>query len=132
MKHYNLATDKKTLLEKLKEILKDEVSDVILSKRLTDSPVCLVSGDGMSFEMEKVISAMPNASDAKASRILEINPNHKLFETIEHLYNDNSETLEDYAYLLYNQALLIEGFTLKDPVEFTRKMCDLMIKSAKY
>lgn len=128
----NLATDKKTLLEKLKEILKDEVSDVILSKRLTDSPVCLVSGDGMSFEMEKVISAMPNASDAKASRILEINPNHKLFETIEHLYNDNSETLEDYAYLLYNQALLIEGFTLKDPVEFTRKMCDLMIKSAKY
>ncbi len=128
----NLATDKKTLLEKLKEILKDEVSDVVLSKRLTDSPVCLVSGDGMSFEMEKVMSAMPNANDAKASRILEINPNHKLFETIEHLYNDDSETLNDYAYLLYNQALLIEGFSLKDPVEFTQKMCDLMIKSAKY
>ena len=128
----NLATDKKTLLEKLKEILKDEVVDVVLSKRLTDSPVCLVSGDGMSFEMEKVMAAMPNAKDAKASRILEINPNHKLFETIEHLYNDDNEALNDYAYLLYNQALLIEGFSLKDPVEFTQKMCDLMIKGAKY
>lgn len=128
----NLATDKKTLLEKLKEILQDDVSDVILSKRLTDSPVCLVSEDGVSFEMEKVMAAMPNAGDAKAKRILEINPNHALFTAIENLYNDNSESLNDYAYLLYNQALLIEGFSLKDPVEFTNKMCNLMIKGAKY
>ena len=128
----NLATDKKTLLEKLKEILKDEVSDVVFSKRLTDSPVCLVSADGMSFEMEKVMAAMLNAKDAKADRILEINPHRKLFETIENLYNDNNVELEDYAYLLYSQALLIEGFPLKDPVEFSNKMCELMIKGAKY
>lgn len=128
----NLTDDKKTLLEKLKEILKDDVKDVVFSKRLTDSPVCLVSSDGLSFEMEKVMANMPINNDAKADKILEINPNHKLFEAIERLYNDNDALLNDYAYLLYNQALLIEGFQLKDPVEFSNKMCELMVKGAKY
>lgn len=126
------SEDKKSLLEKLKEILKDDVKDVVLSERLDTSPVCLVSDDGLSFEMEKVLSAMPNGKEVKASRILEINPNHKLFEAIENLYNDNNEMLDTYAKLLYDQALLIEGIAIKDPVKFSNMMCDLMINNAKY
>jgi len=127
-----LSEDKKSMLEKIKEILKDEVSDVILSKRLTDSPVCLVSAEGLSFEMEKVIANMPHEEKPKATKILEINPNHPLFKALENLYNDNNDLLNDYASLLYSQALLIEGFTLKDPVAFSKQMSDLMIKVAKY
>lgn len=126
------SEDKKSLLEKLKEILADEVKDVVLSKRLETSPVCLVSDDGLSFEMEKVMSQMPNAKDIKATRILEINPNHKLFEAIENLYNDNDPLLATYAKLLYDQALLIEGISISDPVAFSNMMCELMVKKAKY
>jgi len=128
----DLSEDKKPMLEKMKEILKDEVSNVILSKRLTDSPVCLVSDEGISFEMEKVIAAMPNEEKPTATKILEINPNHPMFKALENLYNDNSDLLADYAQLLYSQALLIEGFPLKDPVEFSKKMSELMVKVAKY
>ena len=126
------AEDKKSLLEKLKEILKDDVKDVVLSERLQESPVCLVSEDGISFEMEKVMAQNPMGSDIKATRILEINPNHKLFEAIENLYNDNDPMLDTYAKLLFDQALLIEGISLKDPVEFSNRMCELMVKNAKY
>lgn len=126
------SEDKKPLLDKLKEILSNDVKDVVLSERLETSPVCLVSEDGLSFEMEKVISQMPNANDLKATRILEINPKHKLFEAIENLYNDNDPMLETYAKLLYDQALLIEGIAIKDPVSFSNMMCELMVKQAKY
>ena len=68
----------------------------------------------------------------KADKVLEINAKHKLFETLENLYNDGDENLADYVELLYNQALLIEGFPVKNPVEFSKKMCELMIKSSKY
>ena len=127
-----IAKDKKSMLDKIKEVLADEVSDVVLSKRLTDSPVCIVSKDGLSLEMEKVLEKMPNGKEVKAEKVLEINPNHKLFEALERLFNDGDESFDDYATLLYSQALLIEGFKLKDPVEFSNKMCELMIKSAKY
>lgn len=128
----NLQEDKKSMLEKIKDILKDEVSDVVLSRRLTDSPVCLVSTDGLSFEMQKVMEKIPTSKNLKADKVLEINPNHKLFETLENLYNDNDANLDTYVHLLYDQALLIEGFPIKDPVEFSKKMCELMINSKKY
>lgn len=126
-----LTASKKHLLDKLKESLADKVDDVILSKRLTDSPVCLVSGDGISFEMEKVIASLPQDEKIKASKILEVNPNHELFIALENLYEKNSDDLEIYADLLYSQALLIEGFTLEDPVDFSKKLSSLIIKSAK-
>ena len=126
-----LNEQKKPLLEALKEALKEEVSDVVLSKRLTDSAVCLVSSDGISFEMEKVISHLPNEEKPKATKILEINPNHELFKALEQIYLNNPLEVNEYADLLYSQALLIEGFTLKDPVRFSKQMCDLMIKSIK-
>ncbi|MGD9909614.1 MAG: molecular chaperone HtpG [Candidatus Izemoplasmatales bacterium] len=121
----------KDLLTTLKDILKNEVSDVKLSTRLTDSPVCLVSGEGLSFEMEKVMSQLPGDQKAKAEKILEINPKHELFKAIENVFMDSKEELENYATVLYNQALLIEGLPVKDPVGFSNKMVDLMIKASK-
>lgn len=123
--------DHQDLLKALKEALKDEVKDVILSKRLVDSPVCLVSGDGVSFEMEKVIEAMPTNDKIKAERILEINPNHELFHALNQLYEQNPDDIKDYATLLYNQTLLMEGFKLNNSVAFSNLMCKLMIKSIK-
>lgn len=121
-----LSLDKKELLEKIKKQLEGKVDDVILSKRLTDSPVCLVSGEGVSFEMEKVLADNPANKDVKAKRILELNPNHELFKALE---KANDKTLETYAYVIYNQALLIEGIKIDDPVTFSNKMCELMINA---
>jgi molecular chaperone HtpG len=127
----NLETENKSLLEKIKEVLTNKVDDVKLSTRLTDSPVCLVSGDGLSFEMEKVMSQLPGDKDLKAKRILEINPQHELFQAIETLYKNNDEAIADYADILYNQALLIEGLEITDPVGFANKMVKVLVKAAK-
>ena len=121
--------DNKEFLEEIKKALDGKVTDVILSKRLVDSPVCLTSKEGLSFEMQKVLNAMPNGSDAKAEKVLEINPNHELFNALKKAYESNE--LADYADLLYNQALLMEGFPVENPVEFSNKMCKLMIKTIK-
>lgn len=123
--------EKQDLLNALKENLKDKVKDVVLSKRLTTSAVCLVSGDGISFEMEKVMSQMPGEDKIKADKILEINPKHPLFNAIEKVYNENKDELPMYASLLYDQALLIEGFKIEDPIAFSESMAQLMIKSTK-
>ena len=127
-----IQEDKKSMLDKIKEVLGDKVSDVVISKRLTDSPVCLVSSDGLSFEMQKTLDKIPNNQGLKADKILELNPKHKLFESLENLFNDNDPSLNDYINLLYDQALLIEGFPIENPVEFSNKMCELMIKASKY
>jgi len=127
----NLETENKSLLEKIKEVLIDKVDDVRLSTRLTDSPVCLVSGEGLSFEMEKVINQLPGDKNLKAQKILEINPQHELFQAIDSLYKADSEAIGDYADILYNQALLIEGLEIKDPVGFSNKMVKILIKAAK-
>jgi molecular chaperone HtpG len=121
--------DNKDFLDAIKKSLDGKVSDVILSKRLVDSPVCLTSKDGLSFEMQKVLNAIPNGSDAKAEKVLEINPNHELFNALKKAYTNNE--LDDYVDLLYNQALLMEGFPIENPVEFSNKMCKLMIKTIK-
>ncbi len=81
--------------------------------------------------MEKVLSNMPNNEEVKAEKILEINGNHELFKSLESIYLNNPLELNKYASLLYNQALLIEGFSIENPVEFSQLMCELMIKSVK-
>ena len=126
-----IKTENSSLLEKLKEALKDKVKDVNISSRLSTHPVCLISDEGVSFEMEKVLSQMPNQDEIKATRILEINPNHDIFKTLQKLYENKPELLEDYAYLLYNQALLIEGFPIEDPVGYSNKVCEIMIEINK-
>ena len=127
-----LKEDKKDLLNALKESLGEEVSDVILSTRLDDSPVCLVSGEGLSFEMEKVFTQMnQNEPTYKAKRILELNPHHELFTALEKFYLESKEDFDECASLLLDQALLMEGLPLKNPYEFTKKMTSVIIKASK-
>ena len=83
------------------------------------------------MEMEKVLNAMPNGEGVKAGKILEINANHQIFEALQVVFNKDKEKINDYASLLYDQALLIEGFTIEDPVSFSNKICDLMIELNK-
>jgi molecular chaperone HtpG len=117
--------ENKDLLKQLKEALKDQVVDVRISTRLKTHPVCLVADEGVSLEMEKVLAAMPNQGmDMKAKRILELNSDHPLMDALKKL---KKKQVQNYAKLLYNQALLIEGFTLEDPVEFSNQMAQLMI-----
>jgi len=127
----NLETEKQTILTALKEALNGKVKDVVLSKRLTESDVCLVSGDGISFEMEKVLKQLPDNNEVAADKILEINPNHELFQAIEKVYEKNPELIDLYANLLYEKSLLIEGFKLEDPIKFANQMCELMILASK-
>ena len=127
----DLKKEQEPLLNKLKEVLKDKVEDVRFSTRLVDSPVCLASSEGMSFGMEKAINELPNQEKVKTGRILELNPNHDLLKAIEKVYANNPDDINEYASLLFNQALLIEGLPLENPSEFSKQMVDLMIKSAK-
>ncbi|MDR1781654.1 MAG: molecular chaperone HtpG [Bacilli bacterium] len=120
------------LLSLIKDNLKDEVSDVIFTNRLKSNPVYLASGEGLSIEMEKTLSQMPGANDMmKANKILEINPDHELFKAINKLYETNKDEVADYAKLLYNQALLIEGLPLQDPVAYGNLLTKLMIKASE-
>lgn len=121
----------KDLLERIKEALKEQVKEVKISARLVDDPVCLSTEEGLSFEMEKVLSAMPegNPYGMKAPRILEINANHEIFKALQAVYQKDPDAVDDYADLLYQQALLIEGFTIDDPMEFSRKICAFMVKA---
>lgn len=107
-----------------------ECKDVIFSKRLSEAPCCLSAAEGLSFEMEKVLSAQ-NHREMKAERILEINPNHAVFQAIEKAYAADPTSLEKYAQLLYTQALLMEGILPTDPKEFSNRLCDLMIHSVE-
>lgn len=123
--------DNEGLLEAIKEALKDEVNDVKISTRLVSHPVVLSAADGMSFEMEKVLSQMPDANPMgmKATRILEINPDHELFKALQNVYANHKDELQDYAQILYDQALLMEGFPIADPIEYANKIAALMVKA---
>ena len=103
---------------------------VKLSNKLTEDPVCLTAGEGISFEMEKVFANMPNQSPMpmKATRILEINPNHPIFETLKTLYASDKDKVKEVTEVLYDQACLIEGFAIKDPIAYSKKICELLVK----
>lgn len=126
------ASENKDLLEFMKEALPD-CSEVKISNRLSEDPVCLSAGEGVSFEMEKVFANMPEGNNPmgamKASRILELNPNHPIFETLQTLFKNDKDKVKEVAEVLYDQALLIEGFTIEDPMEYSRKICELLVGS---
>ena len=125
-----LKETKKDLLESIKTNL-PEVKEVILSKRLVDAPCCLSAGEGLSFEMERVLQAQNPNRAIKAERILEINPNHEVFKAIEKAYEADSESINKYANILYTQALLMEGILPSNPKEFANILSELMINSVK-
>ena len=124
-----LEEDNKELLEDIKKALGDKVSEVKLSPRLKSSAVCLTTKGDISLEMEKILSAMPMDQGIKAERVLELNPEHSVFETLNKIKNKyaDSKKLEVYANLLYNQALLISGIQIDDPVEFSKSICQLIV-----
>ncbi len=115
------------MLEELAKSLDGKVTKVILSQRLKTHPVCLTSEGEISLEMEKVLNSMPTDQKVHAQRVLEINPEHEIFEKLSsaHKSGDNDK-LGKYAKLLYNQALLIEGMNIENPVEFSNLICELM------
>lgn len=110
----------------MKEKLADKVKDVRASKRLKTHPVCLSNEGAISIEMEKVLNAMPTDQTIKADKVLEINTRHEVFNALIEALENNKEKLDLYTSLLYNQALLIEGLPLEDPVEFSNHICELM------
>ncbi len=116
------------LLTALQKSLGDKVKLVTLSQRLKTLPVCISTQGGLTLEMEKVLNAMPNDHKLKAERVLEINADHPIFATLQSL-QEEPEKLKEYAQLLYNQALLLEGLPVEDPVAFTNAVCDLMVQS---
>ncbi|PGT81383.1 molecular chaperone HtpG [Bacillus sp. AFS040349] len=120
-------TENKELFEFMKNILSDKVKDVRLSKRLRSHPVCLTTEGEVTIEMEKILSAMPDNQNVKAEKVLEINSNHEVFQSLKNAFESDKEKVTLYTNLLYNQALLIEGLPIQDPVEFTNDMCKVMV-----
>lgn len=120
--------ENKDMLNFMKDALDGKVKQVILSQKLKTHPVCLSTDGAISIEMEKVLNAMPNEEKVTAERVLEVNANHPVFQKLNDLYQNDKETLKQYASLLYTQALLIEGVAIDDPVAFSNQICDLMTK----
>ena len=122
------AEENKSLLEFCAQALTGKVKEVKLSTRLKTHPVCISSDGPLSLEMERVLSAVPNANVPKMGRILEINANHAIFETLTQLHIADEAKAESLIRILYNQALLIEGMPIEDPVAYSNAVCDLLSK----
>ena len=120
----------KPLFDAMKEALGDKVTDVRISTRLKSHPVCISSEGPLSLEMEKVLGSMPGAEGEmapKSQKVLELNGEHPVFAKLKALQEaGDKETLGRYADILYNQALLIEGLPIEDPVAYAQAVCELM------
>ncbi|WP_338970121.1 molecular chaperone HtpG [Fusobacterium nucleatum] len=120
-----IADENKELIEKAKEFLKDKVSEVELSNNIGNSASSLLAKGGLSLEMEKTLSEMTNNNDApKAEKVLAINPEHVLFNRLKSLVN--TEDFNKLVDVLYNQALLLEGFNIENPAEFIKNLNSLI------
>ena len=109
----------------LKETLAGKVDEVKASARLKTHPVCLSSGEGVTFEMEKYFKAAQPELGLKAKRILEINVDHPAFLTFEAARLTDPERAKKYAEIFYNQAQLIAGLPIDDPTAYTDLLCSL-------
>ncbi|MFA7514729.1 MAG: molecular chaperone HtpG [Bacilli bacterium] len=129
-----LEESKKTTADKqtkeifafMKEVLKDKIKDIRASERLRSYPVCIINEGAVSIEMEKVLKMMPNAQDVKTDKILEINTEHEIFNTIKKAFKNDKEKLKTITKILYNQSLLIEGLSVDDPVGFSNDIYSLI------
>lgn len=115
----------KALFAAMKEKLEGSVVDVRASVRLKSHPCCLVTEGEVSIEMEKVLAQMPGSKGVKADKVLEINVNHAVFDALKSAYTSEPEKFSAYTRLLYNQALLIDGLSVEDPVAFANDICAL-------
>lgn len=118
--------ENKELFEAMKDILSGKVKNVKASKRLKTHPVCLSAEGELTIEMEKILKSMPNGQEVQADKVLEINSHHDVFQSLKAAAENDKEKLALYTNLLYNQALLIEGLSVSDPVQFTNDICKIM------
>ena len=125
----NLTADNKRLLDNLKEELKDDIDDVVISSKLVDSPLCLSTKDGLSLEMEKTLNEQPGSDEkVKAKKVLEINPEHDLFKAFVAIQDDD-DLVKEYASVLLDEAMLLEGREITNKKEFVKKLNELLIKA---
>lgn len=117
----------KDIFEFVAKALEGKISSAKASKRLKSHPVCLSSKGDLSIEMEKVLNMMPESGDVKAEKVLEINTSHKVFDILKSAFESDKERAEKVARVLYNQALLIEGLSIEDPVQYADDVCSLMM-----
>ncbi|WP_312700083.1 molecular chaperone HtpG [Sedimentibacter sp.] len=112
----------------MKEALSGKIKEVKPSRRLKTHPVCLATEGELSIEMEKILKSMPDAAgnDISAEKVLEINTGHQMFEKIKDAYDNDKEKLRKLSNVLYNQALLIEGLQIEDPVQYANDVYDLI------
>lgn len=120
------ASDYKDVFVKMREVLQGKVKEVKASHRLRSHAVCFSADGEISIEMEKVLNQMPDGQGVKAEKILEVNTNHDAFKAIEQAYETDDEKFTLYTNLLFNQALLIEGLPIEDPVAFTNDISKIM------
>ena len=129
-----LIAENKRILDDIKEGLNGKVDEVTFSTKLVDSPVCITTKNGLSLNMENTLNeeARENnfTDDVKATKVLEINPHHELFKAIEAI-KDNDDEVKLYGSILYDEALMLEGYEVEDKKEFIEKLNKLMIKSLK-
>jgi molecular chaperone HtpG len=127
----SLVANNKRIIDDIKESLKGKVDDVTFTNKLVDSPVCITTKDGLSLNMEHVLNEQPSAKanpdeQAKAIKVLEINANHDLFKAIQAL-GDNDDLIKKYGSLLYDEAMMLEGFEITDKTQFVKNLNELML-----
>ncbi len=121
------SEEEKELCNYIKQSLGNNVEEVKISHKLKTHPVCLSAKGDISFEMEKVLNAMPNNDGSvKAKQVLEINAEHKIFNKIKNLYDSDKEKLNTLMQVLYANAELMAGLTVENPLDITSKMCELL------
>ncbi len=127
-----LTKENKGLLDQIKEELKDKVDDVSFSLHLEEAPVSLASKDGLSLNMENVLNSEPEVKNnpenkAKATKVLQLNPNHPLFESIKTV--TDKEEIKKISEVFYDEAMLLEGFEIEDKQNFITNLNSLMLKA---
>lgn len=121
------SAESKELFEAMQKALGDKVKAVKVSTRLKNHPVCLSSEGPLSIEMEKVLRQQPGAEGVKSDKVLELNAQHPVFAVLKAAQEaGDTEKLEKYTKLLFDQALLIEGLPIEDPVAYAQAVCELM------
>lgn len=116
----------KEMLEIMKEVLEEEVTNVRFTNKLKNHPVCLTTSGEVSASMEKVLNAMPTNEKINAKMILEINIDHKISDKLKELFDTDKEMLKKYTKIIYLEARLIEGLPIENPTEMSNLICDIM------
>ena len=122
-----VAKENEGLFDAMKDVLGERVTKVVVSTRLSGVPACITAEGPISLEMEKMMAMMPDAQDVKSERVLELNADHPVFQALKDAQDaGDAEKVEAYTDILYNQALLVEGLPIDDPVKFAQEISALM------